>query len=379
MEGNTYVTRQRNRKKWKGIRKSKNQRKKKPARERLRRRDAQRPRPVGGPAGRDFLAGALSLILRKSRAADSAGSSASPTPSKLRLLEICYCFVLIRVKSIQKMADLWQECMDYAVTLARQAGEVVREALKNEMNVMVKSSPVDLVTATDQKVENMLISSIKEKYPSHSFIGEESVAAGEKSVLTDNPTWIIDPIDGTTNFVHRFPFVAVSIGFVVNKKMEFGVVYSCVEDKMYTGRKGKGAFCNGQKLQVSQQEDITKSLLVTELGCSRTPDTVQIILSNIEKLLCIPIHGIRGVGTAAINMCLVATGVADAYYEMGIHCWDMAGAGIIVTEAGGVLMDVTGGPFDLMSRRIIAAGSKTLAERIAKEIHIVPFQRDDED
>uniref|UniRef100_A0A2I3GE31 Inositol-1-monophosphatase n=1 Tax=Nomascus leucogenys TaxID=61853 RepID=A0A2I3GE31_NOMLE len=152
------------------------------------------------------------------------------------------------------MADPWQECMDYAVTLARQAGEVVCEAIKNEMNVMLKSSPVDLVTATDQKVEKMLISSIKEKYPFHSFIGEESVAAGEKSILTDNPTWIIDPVDGTTNFVHRFPFVAVSIGFAVNKKIEFGVVYSCVEDKMYTARKGKGAFCNGQKLQVSQQE-----------------------------------------------------------------------------------------------------------------------------
>ncbi|XP_021567710.1 inositol monophosphatase 1 isoform X3 [Carlito syrichta] len=152
------------------------------------------------------------------------------------------------------MADPWQECMDYAVTLARQAGEVVREALKSEKNVMLKSSPVDLVTATDQKVEKMLMSSIKEKYPSHSFIGEESVAAGEKCVLTDNATWIIDPIDGTTNFVHRFPFVAVSIGFTVNKKIEFGVVYSCVEDKMYTARKGKGAFCNGQKLQVSHQE-----------------------------------------------------------------------------------------------------------------------------
>ncbi|XP_006830876.1 PREDICTED: inositol monophosphatase 1 isoform X1 [Chrysochloris asiatica] len=152
------------------------------------------------------------------------------------------------------MADPWQECMDYAVTLARQAGEVVCDALKNEMNVMIKSSPADLVTATDQKVEKMLISAIKGKYPSHSFIGEESVAAGERSILTDNPTWIIDPIDGTTNFVHRFPFVAVSIGFVVNKKIEFGVVYSCVEDKMYTGRKGKGAFCNGQRLQVSRQE-----------------------------------------------------------------------------------------------------------------------------
>ncbi|XP_023373469.1 inositol monophosphatase 1 isoform X2 [Otolemur garnettii] len=152
------------------------------------------------------------------------------------------------------MADPWQDCMDYAVTLARQAGEVVCEAIKDEKNVMLKSSPADLVTVTDQKVEKMLISSIKEKYPSHSFIGEESVAAGEKCVLTDNPTWIIDPIDGTTNFVHRFPFVAVSIGFVVNKKIEFGVVYSCVEDKMYTARKGKGAFCNGQKLQVSKQE-----------------------------------------------------------------------------------------------------------------------------
>ncbi|XP_065747553.1 inositol monophosphatase 1-like isoform X2 [Phocoena phocoena] len=152
------------------------------------------------------------------------------------------------------MADPWQECMDYAVTLARQAGEMAREALKNEMNIMIKSSPVDLVTATDQKVEKMLISSIKEKYPSHSFTGEESVAAGEKSILTDSPTWIIDPTDGTTNFVHGFPFVAVSIGFVVYKKMEFGIVYSCMEDKMYTGRKGKGAFCNGQKPQVSRQE-----------------------------------------------------------------------------------------------------------------------------
>ncbi|XP_013368267.1 PREDICTED: inositol monophosphatase 1 isoform X1 [Chinchilla lanigera] len=312
------------------------------------------------------------------------------------------------------MADPWQECMDYAVTIARQAGEVIREALKQKMNVMIKSSPADLVTATDQKVEKMLISSIKKKYPSHSFIGEESVAAGEKCVLTDSPTWIIDPIDGTTNFVHRFPFVAVSIGFVVDKKMEFGVVYSCVEDKMYTGRKGKGAFCNGQKLQVSKEDgcflvvitwgssmqmivwreegrvcsgplipvgltDITKSLLVTELGSSRIPETVRVILSNMEKLFAIPIHGIRSVGTAAVNMCLVATGGADAYYEMGIHCWDMAGAGIIVTEAGGILMDVTGGPFDLMSRRIIAANSRALAERIAKEIQIIPLQRDDED
>ncbi|KAM4906724.1 inositol monophosphatase 1 isoform 2-T5 [Sylvia borin] len=275
------------------------------------------------------------------------------------------------------MADPWQECMDYAVGLARKAGEIIRGALKEEISVMTKSSPVDLVTETDQKVENFIISLIKEKYPSHSFIGEESVAAGEGSILTDNPTWIIDPIDGTTNFVHRFPFVAVSIGFVVNKQIEFGIVYSCIEDKMYTARKGKGAFCNGQKLQVSGQEDITKSLLVTELGSNRDPEAIKIILSNMERLLSIPIHGIRAVGTAAVNMCLVATGGADAYYEMGIHCWDMAGAGIIITEAGGVLLDVTGGPFDLMSRRIIAASSRAIGERIAKALQVIPLRRDD--
>ncbi|XP_029447417.1 inositol monophosphatase 1 [Rhinatrema bivittatum] len=275
-----------------------------------------------------------------------------------------------------KMGDPWQECMDFAIAIARKAGEVICGALKKEARIMLKSSPADLVTETDQKVEAMIISSIKEKFPSHSFIGEESVAAGDKSTLSDNPTWIIDPIDGTTNFVHRFPFVAVSIGFAVKKEIEFGVVYSCVEDKMYTGRRGKGAFCNGQKLHVSGQKDITKSLIITELGSSRDPETVKIVLSNIERLLCIPIHGIRAVGTAAVNMCLVATGGADAYYEMGIHCWDMAAAAVIITEAGGVVLDTSGGTFDLMSRRIIAASSRELGERIAKELQIIPLERD---
>ncbi|NXR18031.1 IMPA1 monophosphatase, partial [Cinclus mexicanus] len=110
-----------------------------------------------------------------------------------------------------------------------------------------------------------------------SFIGEESVAAGEGSILTDNPTWIIDPIDGTTNFVHRKGKNISSRYFFFFLQIEFGIVYSCIEDKMYTARKGKGAFCNGQKLQVSGQEDITKSLLVTELGSNRDPEAIKII------------------------------------------------------------------------------------------------------
>lgn len=119
------------------------------------------------------------------------------------------------------MPNIWQNAMDHAVAVARKAGEVVQQALQDDRKrtVMMKSSSVDLVTQTDQKVEQLIIQSVKEKFPTHSFIGEESVAAGEACVLTNSPTWIIDPIDGTTNFVHTFPFVAVSIGFSVNKQV----------------------------------------------------------------------------------------------------------------------------------------------------------------
>ncbi|XP_061877030.1 inositol monophosphatase 1-like [Entelurus aequoreus] len=277
------------------------------------------------------------------------------------------------------MNDPWQECMEHCVEVTKQAGKMIREALQKDIAVMHKSSPVDLVTETDQRVEQLIISSVKAKFPTHSFIGEESVAAGAPSVLTDDPTWIIDPIDGTTNFVHRFPFVSVSIGFTVKKEIEFGVVYSCMEDKMYTARKGKGAFCNGVPIKVSGQEDISRSLVLTEVGFKKDSEQFATMMANIKTILTIPVHGIRSPGSAAINMCLVACGSADAYFHMGIHCWDMAGGAAIVTEAGGVITDISGGPFDLMSRRLIVASSRAVAERIAAQVTEFGVGRDDAD
>ncbi|XP_057680685.1 inositol monophosphatase 1-like [Corythoichthys intestinalis] len=277
------------------------------------------------------------------------------------------------------MGDPWQECMEDCVEVAKQAGKIIREALEGDITVMHKSSQVDLVTETDQRVEKLIISSIKAKFPTHSFIGEESVAAGASSVLTDDPTWIIDPIDGTTNFVHRFPFVSVSIGFTVKKEIIFGVVYSCIEDKMYTARIGKGAFCNGVPIKVSGQEDLNRSLVLTEVGFKNDPQRFETLMANLRRIISIPVHGIRSPGSAAVNMCMVASGSADAYYHMGIHCWDMAGGAAVVTEAGGVVVDISGGPFDLMSRRLIAASSRAVAERLASYITEFPVGRDDAD
>lgn len=276
------------------------------------------------------------------------------------------------------MAD-WIDCLNFGISIAKQASEVVLSAFQQQKEVKLKSSPADLVTETDQRVEKILISAITNRYPDHRCIGEESVAAGERVQLTDAPTWIIDPIDGTVNFVHRFPFLAVSIAFTVNQQTQFGIVYSCVEDKLFHAHRGGGAFLNGQPLHASGQEDVSRCVVVTEIGAERDDLALSTMTANIFRLLKLPVHGIRALGTAAVDMCQVATGGADAYYHIGMHCWDIAASAIIVQEAGGVVMDTDGSVFDMMSRRVIAASSFTVANRIAQVIQAFPCHRDDQD
>ncbi|XP_053349508.1 inositol monophosphatase 2 [Clarias gariepinus] len=276
-------------------------------------------------------------------------------------------------------AESWAECMDVAVRTALRAGQMVRVSVMQEKRVSSKSTPADLVTEADQQVEELIISTLREKFPSHRFIGEESSAAGEKCVLTDNPTWIIDPIDGTCNFVHSFPMVAVSIGFAVKKQLEFGVIYHCFDGTLYTGRRGHGAFCNGVRIHVSKQKDISKALILTEIGAKRDPHTLDIFLGNMKHFLSAPVHGVRIIGSSTLALCQVATGAAEAYYQYGLHCWDIAAAAIIISEAGGCVIDTTGGPLDLMSRRVVAAGSREIADYVVQQLKPISYGRDDDD
>ncbi|XP_073407092.1 inositol monophosphatase 2 isoform X1 [Dendrobates tinctorius] len=274
--------------------------------------------------------------------------------------------------------DPWKECMDTAVQLALRAGQVVRKALTKEKRVSTKTSVVDLVTETDHYVEELIISALREKFPSHRFIGEESTSAGSKCVLTESPTWIIDPIDGTCNFVHRFPLVAVSIGFAVNRELEFGVIYHCTDEKLYTARNGQGAFCNQERLHVTKETGIKNSLIVTEIGPKRDPATLKLFLGNMEGFLKFQAHGVRVIGSATLALCHVASGAADAYYQFGLHCWDLAAATVIIREAGGFVIDTSGGPLDLMSCRVVAAGTMELAQCVAKELQTIDYGRDDD-
>jgi len=255
-------------------------------------------------------------------------------------------------------------CLQTALKLAKQAGTMIKDAFKKKKNIMLKSSPLDLVTETDQAVENFLFSELRLVFPDHSFIGEESVAAGDKVELTDAPTWIIDPVDGTMNFVHSFPFTCVSIGLTVNKEPVVGVIYNPILDHMYHARQGCGAFLNDEKISASGQTDLGQSLVIGELGTTPNPEKQKATFANVHTLVE-KAHGMRFLGSAALCMCQVAEGGCDVYYTMGVHCWDVAAGYVICDEAGATVRDTAGGPFDLLARRVLCAGSKQLAEHVS--------------
>ncbi|XP_022665285.1 inositol monophosphatase 1-like isoform X2 [Varroa destructor] len=226
-----------------------------------------------------------------------------------------------------------------ALALVKEAGQTVRTAVQKEKKVETKAGFADLVTDTDKGVEKLIIGNISAKFPDHKFIGEESTVEGCKHDLTDAPTWIIDPVDGTTNFVHTFPMVAVSVGLAVNKDIVLGIIYNPILDLLYTARKGKGAFVNDSKLKVSNCKKLDKAIVMCEAGSGRAEERVHMVFENMKNILS-RAHGIRSLGSACMNMVMVAGGNADAYQEFGLHCWDMAAAKLIVEEAGGVVMDM---------------------------------------
>ncbi|XP_043231254.1 inositol monophosphatase 1-like isoform X3 [Amphibalanus amphitrite] len=271
-------------------------------------------------------------------------------------------------------ADL-ELCLSTALKLAREAGGMIKDAFKKKKNVMLKASPIDLVTETDEAVEKFLFSELRKVFPQHRYIGEESVAAGAKVDFTDAPTWIIDPVDGTMNFVHSFPFTCVSIGLTVNKEPVIGVIYNPILDHMYHARKGHGAFLNDEKITVSGETDLSKSLVIGEMGTSPIPEKRECVFEN-ARILVGKAHGYRFLGSAALCMCLLAEGGADVYYTFGVYCWDVAAGCVICREAGGVVLDTAGGEFDLLSRRVLCASSPSLGQEVASLLHQYQPPRD---
>uniref|UniRef100_A0A914CB37 Inositol-1-monophosphatase n=1 Tax=Acrobeloides nanus TaxID=290746 RepID=A0A914CB37_9BILA len=272
---------------------------------------------------------------------------------------------------------------DVAISLVERAGILVLHAFKQPSSkVTTKSSDTDLVTETDKAVEDLLIQGLSKEFPDHKFIGEESVSSGQKFELTDAPTWIIDPIDGTTNFVHRIPLLGICLGLVIEKQLKAGIVYNPISGDLYTAKHGKGAFKNGFPIRVSNTDALNKAVICTTLGEHNFKDHgekyLDTALSNHRKVVLSGARGIRTFGCSSINMIYVAQGSIDAYIEYGLRCWDAAAAAVIVKEAGGYLIDPTGGPFNLMSRCLLCAGEEKLAKEISSLFTHAKFEPESE-
>lgn len=254
-----------------------------------------------------------------------------------------------------------QEALKTATAAAEHAGELIVKAFDAPKDVQLKGK-VDLVTETDKQCEAVIFKALREAFPQHAFIGEEgSAAQGFTSELTDAPTWLVDPVDGTTNFVHRQPYVCVCIALAVSKQVVVGVVYNPVTKEMFTALRGSGAFLNGQSITVSQESQLESALVATEVGVTRDAETVAALLDRISKVAA-ETRGIRCLGSCALNLCSVAMGRLDAFYEIGFGGpWDVAAASLVLEEAGGQIGDPAGGPFDLMARRVLGANGHLLS------------------
>lgn len=244
----------------------------------------------------------------------------------------------------------YSKVLEEVKSVILEAGKIIKTSLENReeisSSIEVKdNNSSNVVTIVDKNVEQFLNSQLKTHFPSFLFIGEESTSSqvSQKINLTNAPTWVIDPLDGTTNFVHGIPFICISISLVVNKIPVIGVIYNPVTSDLYWAQKGKGSFLNGKKLPLLNKKEklssLEKCLILTEYGYHREEETVDKILGTIKNLLNNKVHGVRSFGSCALNMCFVAQGCADIYYEKGIHAWDYAAAALIIKEAGGVCVN----------------------------------------
>jgi myo-inositol-1(or 4)-monophosphatase len=228
--------------------------------------------------------------------------------------------------------------MEFLKKLATDAGRICLEGSEHLSAADVEfKNPRDLVTVVDKKVEEYIISEIKKVYPDHGIIGEET----GRTETDSDCWWIIDPIDGTTSFVHGQPYYAVSIAFRKGGELQAGVVHAPALGQLFSAEKGKGAFFNGRKIQVSSTMRMQEAVLGTGFACLRA-GWKKNNMTYLNRIMP-AIRDIRRCGSAAIDLAYVAAGKFDGFWEMNLNIYDIAAGVLLVTEAGGAVCDFSGG------------------------------------
>lgn len=256
--------------------------------------------------------------------------------------------------------------LNVAVMAARRAGSTLIRKMNSleKLEVEMKGHN-DYVSAADHAAEKAVIDCILKHYPDHAIHAEESGVQGESDTV-----WIIDPLDGTTNYLHGFPVFAVSIGVQVNGRMEHGVVYDPLRQELFTASRGQGALLDGRRIRVSGRKHVESALVGTGFPFRKTDNDMQPYLDMLGKVVR-NTSGVRRPGAAALDLCYVAAGRLDAFWELGLAPWDMAAGSLIVREAGGIVSGLDGSENFMKTGNILCGTPKIyagLAKLCAPEI-----------
>ncbi|SEP66606.1 myo-inositol-1(or 4)-monophosphatase [Ectothiorhodospira magna] len=243
--------------------------------------------------------------------------------------------------------------LNIAVKAARAAGQViVRHADRLDTLTVQDKQPNDFVTEVDRMAEREIIRVIHRAYPGHAILAEESGTQGSHEEFQ----WVIDPLDGTTNYLHGIPQYAVSIALKQKGRLEHGVVYDPVKEELFAASRGAGATLNNRRIRVTQPRDMTGVLLGTGIPF-REDQNLDYYLRTLSVLLP-GTAGVRRAGAASLDLAYVAAGRLDGFWEIGLHEWDMAAGVLMIQEAGGLVSDLKGGSDYLATGNVVAAGPK---------------------
>ena len=248
-----------------------------------------------------------------------------------------------------------------AVAAAKAAGRLLGRFNRRDLAVSYKGA-VNIVTEADRQAERLITTMIRKAYPRHIIIGEEGGETVPALSAAREPVWFVDPLDGTTNFAHGFPFYCVSIGVEADGRVVVGVVYDPVRRELFSAIQGKGAFCNGRRLRVSATEKLDQGLLVTGFAYNiRTS-----LRNNIGHFshFSVRCRGVRRTGSAALDLCYVADGRLDGFWEMNLWPWDTAAGSLIVEEAGGRMSGFDGRPYQLRVPELVASNGRIHEEMV---------------
>lgn len=252
-----------------------------------------------------------------------------------------------------------------ATRAARQAGEIIMRATEHMDKLTVtKKSENDYVSEVDQMAEQEIIRTIRKAYPDHAILAEES---GQSEGQAESEfEWIIDPLDGTTNYLHQFPQFSISIAVKQRGRLEHAVVYDPQKDEIFSASRGAGAQMNGRRLRVSTAKGLEGALLGTGFPF-KDQQYLDIYLGMLKEMI-IPTAGIRRAGSAALDLAYVAAGRLDGFWELNLKPWDMAAGLLLIQEAGGMVSDIKGGHGILESGHVIA-GNPRVFKAMVKSLH----------